>query len=81
MSFCGAADIPVLDFLWHLPWILKPGWISCLHTLLPVQFLGFNSGATPVILLIVSMVAGHVPNMCSAEVKCKGWTEALQHSK
>ena len=22
--------IPVLDFWWHLPWVSKPGWISCL---------------------------------------------------
>ena len=26
--FCGAIDAPVLDFLWHLPWVSKP--YSCL---------------------------------------------------
>ena len=28
--FCGATHTPVLDFLWHLPWVLKPGYIPCL---------------------------------------------------
>ena len=28
--FCGATDTPVLDFWWHLPWSLKPGWIPSL---------------------------------------------------
>ena len=28
--FYGAPDIPVLDFWWLLPWVLKPGWIPLL---------------------------------------------------
>ena len=26
-SFFGTTDTPVLDFWWHLPWVVKPGWI------------------------------------------------------
>ena len=33
--FCGATNIPVLDFWWHPPWISKPEWIACLCTSLP----------------------------------------------
>ena len=28
--FCGAADTPILDFWWCLPWVSKPGWILSL---------------------------------------------------
>ena len=58
-SFCGATDTPVLDFLWCLPWVPKPGWIPHLHALLPVcnWFLRFPSGVTPADLLSASMAA------------------------
>ena len=26
----GVTDTPVLVFWWHLPWVLKPGWIPCI---------------------------------------------------
>ena len=35
-SFCGAADTPVLDFWWRLPWVSKPEWIPRLHASSPV---------------------------------------------
>ena len=25
--FCGAADTPIMDFWWRLPWVSNPGWI------------------------------------------------------
>ena len=31
--FCRATDTPVLYFWWHIPWVSKPGWISCLCTI------------------------------------------------
>ena len=35
--FCGVADILVLDFWWHLPWVSKPGW-----TPLFVRFIAYT---------------------------------------
>ena len=58
--FCGAADIPVLDLQWHLPWVSNP-WLILLHAsaLSPVcnRFLRFTSGATPADFLVASMAA------------------------
>ena len=31
--FCGANEIPALDFYWHLPWFSKPEWIPHLHAM------------------------------------------------
>ena len=68
--FCGATDIPVLNFWWCLPWVSKSGWIPHLYAFLPAcnGFLRFTSGATPANLLMASMAAGHVPYMHVAEV-------------
>ena len=52
--FCGATDIPVLDF-----WVSKPGWlpshacfIACVN-----RIFRFTSGVTPADLLAASMAA------------------------
>ena len=49
----------LLDFWWHLPWVLKPGWIPRLRASLPVcnGFLRFTSGATPAYLSAANMAA------------------------
>ena len=54
--FCGATDNPVLDFWWHLSWVSKPGWISCLCAFSPVVIIRFTSGVTPADCMEVSMV-------------------------
>ena len=35
--FCGATDIPVLDFWWRLPWVSEPGWIPRLRASSPTH--------------------------------------------
>ena len=53
--FCGATDAPVLDFWWRLPWVSKPGWISCVF--LACVILRFTSGAAPADWIEVIMAA------------------------
>ena len=58
--FCGATDIPVLDFWWCLLWISKPEWVALFILGRGICFthtLRFTSGATPTDLLAASMVA------------------------
>ena len=68
--FCGATDIPVLDFWWCLSWVLKPGWIPHLPASLPAcnGFLRFTSGVIPAGRLRASMAASHIPYMHVAKV-------------
>ena len=58
-SFCGATDISVLDFWWHLLRVSKPEW-AVLFLLgggvCVTHYLRFTSGATPDNLLLTSMV-------------------------
>ena len=72
--FCGAADTSVLDFLWHLPWVLWPGWISSLYGSLPVcnGFLRFTSSVTLDDVLAASMWLSHVLTHIQALV---GWNQ------
>ena len=35
--YLWASDCPVLDFVWHFPWVLKTGWSSSLHSYLLVH--------------------------------------------
>ena len=54
--FRGVIDTPVLDFLWHLPWVSKPGWIPFACFLTCVIF-RFTSGVIPADCMEVSMAA------------------------
>ena len=45
--FRWAADCPILHFMWPSPWVLKPGFFSCLHTYLFAVNLRVTSSATP----------------------------------
>ena len=57
--FCGAANTPILDFWWCLPWVSKPGWFPHLRASLPAHkgFLRFTSGVAPADCIEVSMAA------------------------
>ena len=44
---------------------------SLVRFLACMLFLRFTSGVTPANLLMASMVAGHIPYMCLAEVGCQ----------
>ena len=63
--FYGTTDVPVLDFWWHLPRVLKPGWIPHLHASAPVYngFFRFTSGTTTADLLTGSQ-AFFNPHTC-----------------
>ena len=47
--FVGPLTVPILDFMWPLPWVSKPGWFSNLHTYLLVggEPQSHICGATP----------------------------------
>ena len=55
--FCGAVDIPLLDFWWWLPKVSKPCWISfvCASSATCNGFLRFTSSAIPADLLTASI--------------------------
>ena len=36
IPFVGLLIAPILAFVWPSPWVLKPGWVSCLHSCLCV---------------------------------------------
>ena len=75
MSFCGATDIPVLNFWWCLLWVSKPEWSAPFELgrgMCDVCYLRFTSGVTPANLLMANMLAGCFAHMhISAEVGCQ----------
>ena len=40
--FCGATDIPVLDFWWRLLWVSKPEWVLLYSSLAEVYVLCYT---------------------------------------
>ena len=83
-NFCGATDTPVLDFWWRLSWVSKPGWIPCLHALLPAcnEFLRLISGATPADCIEVGMAAepfrSTYPKKCLQVLVLLFWLPGIQ---
>ena len=50
LTFCGATDIPVLDFWWHLLWVSKPEWAAIYMLGRGIHFtcsLRFNDSCQP----------------------------------
>ena len=66
--FCWVTDTPVLDFWWHLLSVSKLGWMPpCMLSHLHAnryEFLRFTSSATAADLLMATMAASCVSNIC-----------------